>query len=855
MPKGLSSTQNDIIFTGFTSRGPHSSGSNMDELGESESDLDLNSNGDYQEPKICLDLLKTMITTVLDTDSHLFTPAEINVMHSFQDLSVHAQHLFVFLAIHPKWHRLESLKLVDIPWGDLSCTIAELCRCINDPAMATVDSPAEIKPHIKSEPMDVCVKMEETVLDLSASVHVKQEVKQEVKLEVKSEPKLEFPSAIPGPSDETKFQPNAAAGPSTLFPSPRPNPNPPSLCVSDSELTLRQLLEYMEPAERRDIATQMKVKTGKKKMDLIASILETSTTQRPITSFFSKGKAKAGPENQDERLREMIMKKLKNLVKIPDDVLDILLRIHVAYFRSTELPSDILPRPLRHLQRTYPKYARARVDKAWPHREMLIEHIDSLKAEAHIGGVFPPTVPPADPSPPEKIIGKRKRLAVDEEVEVKDKKAAAAVGKAKATKALLDEVYGRWVEHHALAKREIARPWPGLERLEPGCALTRAVHKGVHALKALKEPDLELDAVEQLLKQDFWCRRLRGPWHIRTSNILMEKTEDSEAILAITKGLAEGTSQIYRHPLITNLAKLQKRLQVEDPVEIPEPAKASKFVYRAERVATTEKKKICEWKSEDGDVGSIETLVSQHYEVDFKRVIPGGSLLTTLFTLLFWDIIFMPVVGVWETDFQTCPLDLCEDTFYSSRRAAIDLRLSDIKRGKARSFLDLHDRQHRATKVAAVGVRWDLCPRKDLAAVVECIPPGTLSAICEMFYEHYVEACVGAPDLIAWDAEREAYKLVHIKAPGYPCTKSKKAWRDVLARGETDQEICEVVEPGKEKKPRKKKTKKDAASDSEDDELESEEEDSSQNASGSRSLDEDEEYRPKNSKRRKIGHK
>lgn len=102
-----------------------------------------------------------------------------------------------------------------------------------------------------------------------------------------------------------------------------------------------------------------------------------------------------------------------------------------------------------------------------------------------------------------------------------------------------------------------------------------------------------------------------------------------------------------------------------------------------------------------------------------RRVTTGGVLLTTLFTLLFWDIIFMPLPGAFETDFQTCPLDLCEDTFFSSRKDAIELRLSEIKRGFSTAFLSLHDEQHRDSNVVAVGVRWDLYSREDLVEVAK----------------------------------------------------------------------------------------------------------------------------------------
>lgn len=177
--------------------------------------------------------------------------------HRFNSHSsaVHAQHLFIYLAIHPKWHRLEHLNNVEIPSGDMLCTIVELCCPIYN-HFAVADRPAEAK----SESPDVYVKAEQ-----SSPVLLKGELPSETKSETKPD---HFSGSLPRPSNAdiklTPSQPNATAGPSTLFPFPRPQPNPSSLCISDAELTLRQLLEYMDPKEQNKIRDQLKIKPGKK---------------------------------------------------------------------------------------------------------------------------------------------------------------------------------------------------------------------------------------------------------------------------------------------------------------------------------------------------------------------------------------------------------------------------------------------------------------------------------------------------------------------------------------------------------------------------------------------------------------
>ena len=56
-----------------------------------------------------------------------------------------------------------------------------------------------------------------------------------------------------------------------------------------------------------------------------------------------------------------------------------------------------------------------------------------------------------------------------------------------------------------------------------------------------------------------------------------------------------------------------------------------------------------------------------------------GSVVRMLFTLLFWDIIFGDgIVDVFCSQFQTFPLDITTDHFYTTRQEMIEQRLVSI---------------------------------------------------------------------------------------------------------------------------------------------------------------------------------
>ena len=90
--------------------------------------------------------------------------------------------------------------------------------------------------------------------------------------------------------------------------------------------------------------------------------------------------------------------------------------------------------------------------------------------------------------------------------------------------------------------------------------------------------------------------------------------------------------------------------------------------------------------------------------------------MTTLFGLLFWDVLFAATPGAFETPYQLAPLDLAEDTFYYSRQDLADARLAEVEAGAGTEILE---RTYDANLGRmCVGVRWDLFEKEDLLGIV-----------------------------------------------------------------------------------------------------------------------------------------
>lgn len=82
-----------------------------------------------------------------------------------------------------------------------------------------------------------------------------------------------------------------------------------------------------------------------------------------------------------------------------------------------------------------------------------------------------------------------------------------------------------------------------------------------------------------------------------------------------------------------------------------------------------------------------------------------GGIWATLFGLLMWDIIFMDVPDVFQTAFQTAPLDLGTVVFYPSRKDAIEARLSEVREGQGPALLQSCWQEHYGEWCR--GVNWD----------------------------------------------------------------------------------------------------------------------------------------------------
>ncbi|KWU46578.1 hypothetical protein RHOSPDRAFT_8870, partial [Rhodotorula sp. JG-1b] len=209
----------------------------------------------------------------------------------------------------------------------------------------------------------------------------------------------------------------------------------------------------------------------------------------------------------------------------------------------------------------------------------------------------------------------------------------------------------------------------------------------------------EVSILRHLLSQTSFRRGKRGDWYDRLALLQGSKKEKKDAMLRARREEAlalceKGLADPYTH--LSALHSFSKGERIDVP--------------------TIGRKSV--WRASDGEEVSVEGLCLEQYQREgWKGFHSENGVLTMIFALIFWDILFAPVDGVFETPFQTAPLDLATDAF------------------------------------SIVGIRWDRYTQEDLLEIVECIGPQALAAILTVFVEEYGHRTGGIPDLCLWNPE------------------------------------------------------------------------------------------------------
>ncbi|KAI1266869.1 VRR-NUC domain-containing protein [Xylariaceae sp. FL1019] len=707
-----------------------------------------------------VDAFNLALDTVLDEESHLFDERESRIFEQWRALDYEAQFLYVrlFLRKTSSWHRIARLGYHnDIT--DAEAAVQELQKKILLPPISNVGEDAH-------EPLQ--------------------------------------------PDIHAFIQEQCDWGDTFAF----------ADASEDFVDTIEEAVSLLSLDEVKALAKEAKVR-GKNKADIAKSICRMCNQQ---AGLFSVGLRRAesadssgqmtpeegspGPgKNEDSNRRKHFLGKILAItgpcVRLSLPVFKLFERVHLVFYRSTEwteksLTTIILAKISR---RNFPQYIVSRSARIFATRLQLLEFETAMRTE----------------------------FTVDTILEFNGR-----VGDAGFRKVVdaFETIYPRWktiVQEEQEKEEKLYESGEGayLRRLNPGHAYTRIIHKATSVLGRLKEHEREHDLLTELLDQRLFHLARRGSWYQRkalleehymhalrpnaayTSPEKQKTHWKSIAVTTCETALEDTDCHLkYHYDLQKRVVKLEKQLKIPlrlqhdfGHVRLKKPEehtvegiqiKKLDAIGRNGRGPST--KTIWVDEAEGGGDCSVEAMCLSWYRSQgWKGYHAEGGIIRTLFAYLFFDILFLYIPNVFQTAYQTCPLDLHTDAFYPTRASEINHRLVEIANGGAPKIIKEVDDRERENRTCVVGLNWDY-EQADLVELADSFDGAALATVCKVMAQEYGQRGGGIPDLILWRTEPEKECMFsEVKSANDRLSDTQRLWIHVLTGAGVRVALCNAV--------------------------------------------------------------
>ncbi|KAI0851510.1 VRR-NUC domain-containing protein [Daldinia vernicosa] len=710
-----------------------------------------------------VDAFNLALGTVLDEESHLFDDKEMHIFGRWNKLSYGAQFLYVrlFLRKTASWHRIARLRYHD-DISDIEAAVRELQENRDLPTSSSGTDPT-------------------------------------------------FLSTGP--------EPDSLAQDQCLF-----SDNFTFADASEQYITsVEEAVELLSLDEVKALAKEAKVQ-GKNKAELARSICRMSNQQAglfslglrrssTIASVDSPGRdtPEADPPtpdpSEDSNRRKHFLDKILAMagpcIRLSVPVFKLFERVHLVFYRSTEWTEKSLTTIIlaKISKRNFPKYVVSRSANIFNSRAQLLEFETAMRNEYAVDSILELNGPITE-------VDFRKVIEV------------------------FENIYPRWktlLREEREKEERVYESGEGayLRRLNPAHPYTRIVHKAAHVFGRLKEHQREHALLAELLDQRLFHLARRGSWYQRKA--LLEEHymyaletdptyKDSDLQKKHWKRIAATTCEtaledrdchmIYHYDIQKRLVKLEKQLKIPKRlqhdfghVRLKKPEehfvegiqlKKDDVIGKKGRGAST--KTIWVDEAEGGGECSVEAMCLNWYrDQGWKGYHAEGGIVRTLFAYLFFDILFLYIPNVFQTEYQTCPLDLHTDAFYPTRASEINHRLVEIANGDAVKLIKEVDRRERDNRTCVVGLNWDY-ELEDLLELAGCFDGAALAAICKVMAQEYGQRGGGIPDLILWrTGPSKEVMFAEVKSANDRLSDTQRLWIHVLTGAGVRVALCNAV--------------------------------------------------------------
>ena len=243
----------------------------------------------------------------------------------------------------------------------------------------------------------------------------------------------------------------------------------------------------------------------------------------------------------------------------------------------------------------------------------------------------------------------------------------------------------------------------------------------------------------------------------RIARILV-KQEDKDAAIAICQQIVAEPIDEAEYEFAVKF--MSRQLSKDDPARAALPTLASNF-------------RTLELSLQQQDM-RVEALVCQWAEVQGKNAFyVENGLLPGLFGLAFWDVIFLPINGVFFNPYQRGPVDLFLSTFSQVRAGHIEKRFEALARPGVLQKIVSTNYQCKYGR-ANHFVLWEMLSDRLIQLALSSIPTNDLLAIFRRLLKDLRNNRSGFPDLILFS--EGSYHLVEVKGPGDRLQINQERW-------------------------------------------------------------------------------
>ncbi|PHH74693.1 hypothetical protein CDD82_4813 [Ophiocordyceps australis] len=535
--------------------------------------------------------------------------------------------------------------------------------------------------------------------------------------------------------------------------------------------TISQALPLLLVSELTALAKEAKT-WARGKNGLVRALVATSRQQKALGLGTRRGEEQEQEQHVVQRTRGLV----GTCVRVSRASLALFERVHVVFYKSTAWSEKSLTTVIlaRMAKRSYADYVVCRTRTIFASRLHLVEFEEAIRLEAR----------------------------VDHMLEAGDQQQVLAV---------LDRVYARWERLVARHRDDAALDDDAyLRRFSPAHAYTRIMHKalGVFARRKLHQRQHAL--LGQLLAQRLFLVARRGAWYQRKALVEQHYLADSDPLqLVHWRRAAAATCEaglqdpdchvVYHYDLQKRLVRLEKLLRLPRRlqhdfahVRLAAPVQMSVSGIQLLRRAAASSRTVWLGEAPDTECSVEEMCLSRFRRLGWTGYHAEAGILRTLFAYLFYDALFCPVPNVFQSPYQSCPLDLFTDAFYPSRASLINALLARIANGAAPALVSAVWARHHARRTAIVGLNWDF-PLAHLLQLAACLGGHGLATLCKLFAQDYRLRVAGVPDLLLWRLDRHAVLFVEVKSVNDGLADSQRLWIHVLTAAGIPVALCNAV--------------------------------------------------------------